>query len=92
MTNRNAAIVDYELADVGTRFIASVHRRHHLSASSPGCCSRACSAAGGIASFIFGVIYQWYFLTQQNGQTPGKRLMGIRVDQGRTARRCKPPT
>ncbi|NJO82613.1 MAG: RDD family protein, partial [Blastochloris sp.] len=23
--------------------------------------------------------YHWYFLTQQNGQTPGKRVMGIRV-------------
>lgn len=34
---------------------------------------------GGIASFIVGVIYQWYFLTSQNGQTPGKRVMGIRV-------------
>jgi uncharacterized RDD family membrane protein YckC len=34
---------------------------------------------GGIASFIVGVIYQWYFLTTQNGQTPGKRVMGIRV-------------
>ena len=34
---------------------------------------------GSIASFVIGVIYQIYFLTQQNGQTPGKRVMGIRV-------------
>ena len=29
--------------------------------------------------FIIGVIYQWYFLTQHNGQTPGKSMMKIRV-------------
>mgnify|MGYP001117235424 CR=1 FL=1 len=34
---------------------------------------------GGILGFIIGVGYQWYFLTQQNGQTPGKMLMGLRV-------------
>lgn len=34
---------------------------------------------GGLAGFIIGVIYQWYFLTQQNGRTPGKMLMKIRV-------------
>jgi uncharacterized RDD family membrane protein YckC len=34
---------------------------------------------GGIVGFLIGVGYQWYFLTQNNGQTPGKRLMNIRV-------------
>jgi uncharacterized RDD family membrane protein YckC len=34
---------------------------------------------GGLVAFIIGVTYQWFFLTQQNGQTPGKKLMGIRV-------------
>jgi uncharacterized RDD family membrane protein YckC len=29
--------------------------------------------------FIVGVIYNSYFWTQNNGQTPGKSLMGIRV-------------
>jgi len=29
--------------------------------------------------FIVGVIYNWYFWTRNNGQTPGKQLMGIRV-------------
>ncbi|NLX10323.1 MAG: RDD family protein [Chloroflexi bacterium] len=34
----------------------------------------------GIGSgFIFGVIYNWYFWTQNRGQTPGKMVMGIRV-------------
>ncbi len=30
-------------------------------------------------SAIIGVVYQWYFLTIHNGQTPGKMAMGIRV-------------
>ena len=34
---------------------------------------------GGAISFIIGVGYQWYFLTQQYGQTPGKMAMNIRV-------------
>ncbi len=34
---------------------------------------------GGFLSFLLGAAYQWYFLTQQNGQTPGKMLMNIRV-------------
>jgi uncharacterized RDD family membrane protein YckC len=32
-----------------------------------------------IAVFFFTIAYQWYFLTNHNGQTPGKMLMGIRV-------------
>ncbi len=34
---------------------------------------------GGVLSFLLGAGYQWYFLTQQTGQTPGKMLMNIRV-------------
>lgn len=30
-------------------------------------------------SFIIGVLYNWYFWTRNNGQTPGKMLLGIRV-------------
>jgi uncharacterized RDD family membrane protein YckC len=35
--------------------------------------------AGGAFGLIVGVAYQWFFLTQNNGQTIGKMLMGIRV-------------
>jgi uncharacterized RDD family membrane protein YckC len=35
--------------------------------------------AGGIVGFLVGVSYQWYFLTRNKGQTPGKVLIGIRV-------------
>ncbi|MBN1679156.1 MAG: RDD family protein [Anaerolineae bacterium] len=29
--------------------------------------------------FIVGLVYNWYFWTQNNGQTPAKSFMGIRV-------------
>jgi uncharacterized RDD family membrane protein YckC len=32
-----------------------------------------------IAGQIIFAVYHWYFLTRQNGQTPGKRIMNIRV-------------
>ncbi len=34
---------------------------------------------GGLVSFVIGVVYTWYFLAHNNGQTPGKMLLGIRV-------------
>jgi uncharacterized RDD family membrane protein YckC len=71
-------VVDYELADLGTRFIALIIDSIILGIIT-GILTRPGLAAGGFASFVVGIIYQWYFLTQQNGQTPGKRMMGIRV-------------
>jgi len=34
---------------------------------------------GGVGSGAVATLYQGYFLTRHNGQTPGKMLMGIRV-------------
>jgi uncharacterized RDD family membrane protein YckC len=34
---------------------------------------------GGALWLVLMIAYQWYFLTQHNGQTPGKMLLGIRV-------------
>ena len=34
---------------------------------------------GGLVGFLAGTAYQWYFLTQHNGQTPGKMLLGLQV-------------
>lgn len=33
----------------------------------------------GILTFLFTLAYQWYFLVNYGGQTPGKMLLGIRV-------------
>lgn len=70
----------YDLADVGTRFIALV-----IDTIIVGVIGGIVgvvlgnTGTGGIVGFLVGIGYQWYFLTQNNGQTPGKRLMGIRV-------------
>src|SRR4051812_39083620 len=69
---------DAELADTGTRFIALVIDGGILGVIT-GLLVSGMHNAGGFISFAVGVIYQWYFLTQQNGQTPGKRVVGIRV-------------
>lgn len=34
---------------------------------------------GWIVALAVGVAYQWFFLTRNNGQTPGKMLLGVRV-------------
>jgi uncharacterized RDD family membrane protein YckC len=69
---------DYELADTGTRFIALIIDGIILGIIT-GLLFAGARGTGGLVGFVIGVIYQWYFLTQQDGQTPGKRIMGIRV-------------
>ncbi|MFP4322150.1 MAG: RDD family protein [Anaerolineales bacterium] len=34
---------------------------------------------GGFIGIVVGILYQVIFLTQNNGQTPGKMLLGLRV-------------
>lgn len=67
----------YELADVGTRFIAIIIDSVILGVIT-GILSSFGNSGYGL-SFLAGVAYQWYFLTRNNGQTPGKSLMKIRV-------------
>ena len=70
----------YELAGLGTRLIALFIDAIVLALISwviGLVLGRA--EIGGILGFLIGVTYQWYFLTQQNGQTPGKKIMGVRV-------------
>lgn len=70
----------YELAGVGTRFIALIIDGFILGIITWVIGLVLGNAnTGGIFGFVIGVAYQWYFLTQQNGQTPGKKIMGIRV-------------
>ena len=70
--------IRFELADMQTRFGAMVIDLVILSVIS----SLSFMAASGMGlslSFLITPIYFWYFLTRNNGQTPGKRLMKIRV-------------
>lgn len=67
-----------KLADVGTRFIALFIDGIILGAITGALFGVAREPGFGI-SFIVGLAYNWYFWTRQNGQTPGKMLMKIRV-------------
>ena len=66
------------LADVGTRFLALLIDSFILSLVG-GILFRLSGGVGGLAGIILGVAYQWVFLTQNRGQTPGKMLLNIRV-------------
>lgn len=66
-----------ELADLGSRIIAAI-----IDGMIVGFITGALSRFGGAGfglSFVITLAYTWYFLTRQNGQTPGKMLMKIRV-------------
>jgi len=71
----------YQLADIGERFIALI-----IDSLILGMVGGMIGAGGGnlifggsFVGFILGAAYQWYFLTRQNGQTPGKMVMNLRV-------------
>jgi uncharacterized RDD family membrane protein YckC len=68
----------YALADIGTRFEALLIDALILSAIS-GLSFVGARGLGLSLSFLIVPIYYWFFLTRNNGQTPGKRLMKIRV-------------
>jgi uncharacterized RDD family membrane protein YckC len=70
--------IEYDLARIGPRFFALLIDGIILGIIT-GVLVGGGKGAGGVASFLVGAAYYWYFLTQQNGQTPGKRMMGIRV-------------
>jgi uncharacterized RDD family membrane protein YckC len=65
-------------AGVGQRFIALVIDSILLGIVT-GIIVAIVGNIGTVGGFLIGVAYQWYFLTQNKGQTPGKILIGIRV-------------
>jgi uncharacterized RDD family membrane protein YckC len=65
-------------AGIGQRFIALLIDSILLGIVS-GIIVAIVGDVGGLGGFLIGVAYQWYFLTQNKGQTPGKVLIGIRV-------------
>lgn len=69
----------YVLASNGTRFIALIIDSIIVGIVGGFFGANDQWALGGIVGFIIGVGYQWVFLANNNGQTPGKMLTGIRV-------------
>lgn len=69
----------YELASIWTRWFALFLDNILLAMIGGMIGLRAGIWAGGSTAIILTVLYHWYFLTQHNGQTPGKMLLGIRV-------------
>ncbi len=68
---------EYQLASIGERFIALAIDTLIIGIITSLIGVRGSEwALGNIAVHL---IYHWFFLTQQNGQTPGKMLKGIRV-------------
>jgi uncharacterized RDD family membrane protein YckC len=71
--------VTYELADVGTRLIAIIIDGIILGVIGGVLYGIFNGTTGSGLSFLVGIAYNWYFWTRQNGQTPGKSVMKIRV-------------
>lgn len=69
----------YQLADNGARFIALIIDSVIVGAIGGVFGANSGWFLGGAVGFLIGVGYQWFFLTRNNGQTPGKMLMKIRV-------------
>jgi uncharacterized RDD family membrane protein YckC len=68
----------YELAEIGARFMALFIDGLILAVI--GSIGFLTARESGIGiSFLIGLIYYWFFLTRNKGQTPGKALMKLRV-------------
>ncbi len=67
-----------ERADFGTRFFALLIDGFILGLIT-GLLFGVGREVGGGIGFIVNFLYNWYFWTRQDGQTPGKRMLGIRV-------------
>lgn len=73
------ATFDMPLASIESRFMALIIDSMILGAVAGAGFLGARNGAGGGLGLIVGLAYQWFFMTQNGGQTIGKMLMGIRV-------------
>jgi uncharacterized RDD family membrane protein YckC len=79
MSERTYDTVSYELADLGTRFLAILIDGIILGIVTGVLVGAGRNAGAGALSFLIGLGYYWYFWTRNNGQSPGKMAMNIRV-------------
>ena len=70
-----------ELAGTGRRFVALFIDGLVLGIVSLiiGAVSGGGLETSGTFQFLLTIVYTWYFLTRNEGQTPGKKLMNVRV-------------
>ena len=78
MKSKNDFLDTTQLADLGTRLFAIFIDGIILGILMGIVFGTTEEAAWGI-NFVMTLAYNWFFLTQWEGQTPGKRLMGIHV-------------
>lgn len=69
----------FELASVGTRFIALVIDSILIGILTVIAFIFGGFLFGSVLGAVVGVLYHGFFMTNSNGQTPGKSLLGIRV-------------
>lgn len=83
---------EVELAVIGKRFVArlidaivltiisvALGMATGIGASQAGDALGGYSESSGAFQLVLSLGYSWYFLTRREGQTPGKRLMNVRV-------------
>ncbi len=68
----------YTLADHGPRLISAIIDGI-LVGIVTGLLTGYGREAGGVLSFFIGLAYYWYFWTRQDGRTPGKQVMRLKV-------------
>jgi uncharacterized RDD family membrane protein YckC len=76
---KNDKTETYELASIGSRFAASLIDGFILSIAA-GLLLGLIRGNGSFAiSSLIYFLYDWYFWTQRDGQTPGKAVMNIKI-------------
>jgi uncharacterized RDD family membrane protein YckC len=78
MKSKTGSIYNAQLADTGTRLLA-IFIDGLILGFITGLLFGAAREVGGGISFVLTLVYNWFFWTQWDGQTPGKRLLGLRV-------------
>jgi uncharacterized RDD family membrane protein YckC len=78
MKPKNDFLYDTQLADLGTRLVAIFVDGIILSMIT-GLIFGTTGDGAWLITFVMTLAYNWFFWTQWQGQTPGKRLVGIRI-------------
>lgn len=75
---KNDYVYSGQLADTGTRLVA-IFIDGLILGFITGLLFPTLHETSWLVGFVMTLVYNWFFWTQWEGQTPGKRLLGIRV-------------